>query len=173
MTTPTITPLPLLSTPRLLLRPVSPTDAEALHAHLQDPEVTRHLDLGENEGVERLRERLACEAGAPERGTGARWVLLRREAGDTAQPVGNVALFGWDAQARRAEVGAVLAREAWGQGLVQEALGAVLRFGFEVMDLQRVEAETDLGNAAALRLLQRLGFCEVGGGRFALARPVR
>jgi len=55
-----------------------------------------------------------------------------------------------------------LARCYWKQGIMTEAVQALLRFGFEVRNLHRVEARVRLGNEASMRLLQRLGFQEEG-----------
>lgn len=59
-------------------------------------------------------------------------------------------------------IGYDLARRYWRQGIMTEAIGALLHFGFEVRNLHRVEARVRLGNEASMRLLQRLGFQEEG-----------
>jgi ribosomal-protein-alanine N-acetyltransferase len=59
---------------------------------------------------------------------------------------------------RRGEVGFDLAHDWWGQGLMAEALRAIMDYGFEVLKLKAVYAITDPGNYRALRLLKRLGF---------------
>ncbi len=77
-------------------------------------------------------------------------------------------LFGlhkWDHFHRRAEAGYGLARAYWGQGLGSEALRAILRFGFDQLDLNRIYARTIADNHESVRLLERLGFRREGTQR--------
>ena len=68
----------------------------------------------------------------------------------------------WQRSHRRAAIGYDLARSYWGQGIGTEAVGAIVRFGFERMGLNRVEAETIIDNWASVRLLEKLGFRREG-----------
>ncbi|NIW38715.1 MAG: GNAT family N-acetyltransferase, partial [Gemmatimonadetes bacterium] len=63
---------------------------------------------------------------------------------------------------RQAEIGYDLAHRHWGRGLMTEALRPMLRFGFEEMDLHRIEAGVTVGNEASARVLEKLGFREEG-----------
>ena len=59
---------------------------------------------------------------------------------------------GYAPEHARAELGYVLAREHWGKGLMPEAVRAVIRFGFERMELNRVEARCIAENQASARV---------------------
>jgi [ribosomal protein S5]-alanine N-acetyltransferase len=83
------------------------------------------------------------------------WGILLR---DSRRMIGCVSMQNWDRYHRRAEIGYDLARDCWGQGLAQEAIHAVLRFGFERCALNRIEIWTSSANARSLRLAARLGF---------------
>jgi ribosomal-protein-alanine N-acetyltransferase len=63
---------------------------------------------------------------------------------------------------RFAMLGYDLARPYWRRGLMTEAVTAVLRFGFEQMALNRVEALVMAGNVGSMTLLSRLGFSHEG-----------
>ena len=71
----------------------------------------------------------------------------------------------WDRYHQRAEIGYGLAKDCWGLGLAQEAIRAVLRFGFEKMALNRIEIWTSAANLRSLRLAERLGFRRDGSLR--------
>ena len=71
-------------------------------------------------------------------------------------------LFGWNRNWRKCTLGYELAPAAQGRGLMFEALCTVLDWGFEHMQLHRVEALIHPDNAPSLRLVQRLGFVEEG-----------
>ena len=54
-----------------------------------------------------------------------------------------------------------LAHAYWGQGIGSEAVIEIIRFGFERMHLNRIEAETIEDNHESVRMLEKLGFeCE-------------
>jgi ribosomal-protein-alanine N-acetyltransferase len=74
------------------------------------------------------------------------------------QLLGACGLGAWDREAAQAEIGYELARAYWGQGLMPEALQAIVRFGFETMGLQRIVAEVMLDNTSSCRLLNKVGF---------------
>jgi len=76
--------------------------------------------------------------------------------------IGECSLFNLMPQSRRAEVGYTLAHEAWGKGYINEALVALLEFGFTQLGLNRVEADIDPRNVASARTLERLGFQREG-----------
>lgn len=79
--------------------------------------------------------------------------------------IGTVGLLRFDFEHRRAEVGYEIAHRLWGRGLTPEALAAVVRYGFSVMGLHRIEAGVLPGNDASVRVLQKLGFLEEGPRR--------
>ena len=68
----------------------------------------------------------------------------------------------WVRPAHRSLLGYDLNRSHWGQGLMGEALTAILDFGFGAMQLNRVEALTFPQNTASKRLLTKLGFKKEG-----------
>lgn len=76
--------------------------------------------------------------------------------------LGTCTLFNVDLAHRRAEVGFALHRDAWGRGLATDALGALIEFSFQALDLHRLEADVDPKNERSLRVLERLGFQREG-----------
>ncbi len=58
-------------------------------------------------------------------------------------------------QHKRAEVGYWIALPYWGQGLATQALRLVIRFGFEELGLNRIEAGHFAGNPASGRVMQK------------------
>lgn len=62
----------------------------------------------------------------------------------------------------RAEIGYEISGEYRRQGLMTEVLDAVIRFGFEVMELNRIQAIVVSNNLPSVKLLSKLGFSEEG-----------
>ncbi|MGH3350681.1 MAG: GNAT family N-acetyltransferase, partial [Nocardioides sp.] len=82
-------------------------------------------------------------------------VTARREDGAF---LGWCTLNSWNPDFRSASLGYCLGRPAWGQGYATEAVGALLGWAFDALDLNRVQAEADTRNPASARVLEKLGF---------------
>lgn len=76
--------------------------------------------------------------------------------------IGTCGYCRWDQQHHHAEIGYDLWPDYWGQGLMPEALGALIRFGFVRMNLNRIEATTHTENLRSQRVLEKLGFQREG-----------
>ena len=152
-------PTPTLRTARLLLRPVVEADADALFAMHGSAHVLRYWDSPPwTERARAARFIEACRRMADE-GTGARLVIDRVADGGF---VGWCGLTRWNPEYRSASMGYCLSDAAWGHGYATEAAGAVLRWAFDALDLNRVQAETDTRNTASARVLEKLGFVREG-----------
>jgi ribosomal-protein-alanine N-acetyltransferase len=154
--------IPDLATERLRLRAPLPRDAAALLALIGDPEVTKYLNvptittLAEAQALlERLDQRYAAR-------DMIRWAI---ELVEHNEVIGTIGLLRFDFEHRRAELGYDIARRWWGRGLTPEAAGAVIRYGFSVLGLHRIEAGVLPENDASVRVLQKLGFVEEGTRR--------
>lgn len=145
---------PTLSTAHLVLREIVATDAADVFVFWSDPEVQKY-------NAEPLKE-VAEAAASIERIR--QWYIDKQEViwGATLigedKVIGSFSLFDWQRYHNRAQLGYDLARSYWGQGLASEAVAAVLRFGFERMNLHRIEAYTIIDNYPSVRMLKRLGF---------------
>ncbi len=148
------TKLPL-ETARLVLRALEPGDAESLYAIFSDPEVARYGSSPAWTSIEEANAFVQRAITAFHDGSSLRLGLVRREDG---RLIGQCTLFGVSEQNRRAEIGYTMASDAWGCGFMDEALRALISYGFGVLDLIRIEADIDPRNLASARSLERLGF---------------
>jgi len=76
--------------------------------------------------------------------------------------IGICTLFNLSEECRSAEIGYGLHSSAWGNGYMNEALVALLTYGFSQLDLNRVEADIDPRNIDSARSLERIGFLKEG-----------
>jgi RimJ/RimL family protein N-acetyltransferase len=150
--------LPLL-TERLRLRPLHASDAEALFAIFSDPKVMRYWSSEPWTSFEQAHTLIARDEAGLASGEHLRLGLVRREDGAL---LGTCSLFKIDRSCRRAELGYALASTAWGRGYMHEALKGVVDYAFNVLDLNRIEADIDPRNGSSARSLQRLGFTHEG-----------
>jgi [ribosomal protein S5]-alanine N-acetyltransferase len=148
-----------LPTERLVLRPLREDDAQPLFALFSDPVVMRYWSSAPWTSIAKAQEMIAKDRQAMAAGEHLR---LGIEARDAAEFIGTCTLFNLDGQCRRAEIGYALSSVHWGHGYMHEALTALLAFGFDDLDLNRVEADIDPRNAASARSLERLRFVKEG-----------
>ena len=134
-------------------------DAPALFEILSDPVVARYWSSPPWTEMSQALAMIERDHKGAVAGEQIRFGLRQQAEGDL---VGICSLFGIDFSNRRAEVGYALARHAWRQGFLQEALIALIGYGFDVLDLNRIEADTDPRNEASKRSLERLGFVKEG-----------
>jgi len=148
---------PVLHTDRLLLRPVTLHDAEAVYSYASDPRVTRFMIWETHRSVEDARAFLREVLRAYEEG-GLSWGIVHR-ADDRF--VGTCGLEVVREHAR-AELGYVLHRGYWGRGLMPEAVRAVIRHGFEREGMERIQARCAVENAASARVMEKAGMSYEG-----------
>lgn len=150
--------VPPIRTARLTLRPLTEADVGPLFAIHSDPEAMRYWSAPVWASQERGRTMIQRDLDPAQDD----YLRLGIEHTESAALVGTCTFFEVNDQCRRAELGYMLARPAWGNGYMQEALGAFLDFGFRHLGLNRIEADTDPRNARSMHLLERLGFVQEG-----------
>ena len=152
-------PTPTLATSRLLLRPFSDADGDALFALHSNAHVLRYWDSPP--WTDRARAELFIEKGRQlsEEGSGARVAMERASDGAF---LGWCGLSKWNPDYRSASLGYCLGEAAWGQGYATEAAHRLVQWAYDTLDLNRVQAEADTRNAASARVLEKLGFVHEG-----------
>jgi len=100
---------------------------------------------------------------------GVRWAIANRADGHL---IGTAGFWRLIKPHFRAEIGYELAPEWWGQGVMAEALAAMLGFGFAHMGLHSVEAQIHPDNVGSRRVLEKLGFVQEGYLRENFYDPV-
>lgn len=142
----------MLETPRLILRPWREEDAEALYRYASDPLVgpaagwSAHTDIECSRRT--IREVLSEE--------GIFAVTLR----DSGEAVGSIGLHrttapGYDGER---EIGYWIGRPYWGQGLIPEAVAAMLEHAFSVKSRSRIWCAHFEGNNRSRRVMEKCGF---------------
>ena len=117
-------PLPSLAGARCALRPLSETDADDVHLVFGDAEAMRYWDNVPAPTLAETARRLGAFLSLPPLWAGA-WHVR-----DQAGFIGCVFYHHREAWNRRLELGWIALRARWGQGLMVEAVGAVLAHAF-------------------------------------------
>lgn len=159
---------PDLTTARLLVAPVDAHHAQSMldyqlrnrdHLAPWDPTPSeRFFTLPYWIGRCRQRQREWRE------GRCAAYVLLRQEAPDRV--IGSLSLSNIQrGVAQSAILGYSIDASCQGQGLMHEALQAVIAMAFDTLLLHRIQANYQPHNRRSAELLRRLGFCIEGRAR--------
>jgi len=151
---------PSLETPRLRLREIVSADASALLAIHGNQQAMRWFGMDpitEIAQAQALVDTFAASRTLPN--PGIRWGIQYKEHEEL---LGNCGLFKWNREWKSCSLGFALGQSAFGKGIMSEALQATLVWGFEQMQLNRIEATVHPENQACLKLLERLGFVQEG-----------
>ncbi|MCA1292612.1 GNAT family N-acetyltransferase [Paenibacillus sp. alder61] len=152
--------IPVLESERLRLRRMEREDGPALHKFWSDPEVVRYMNIPPFASIEDTHQMIDLLNGLAESEDAMRWAIELKETG---QVIGSCGFNTWElAGAFRGEIGYDLGQEFWGSGYMSETLRTVIRYGYETMGLNRIEALVDPRNEASRKLLAALGFQEEG-----------
>ncbi len=150
---------PVLNTARLHLRAIRKADSDDLFAIYADRKTLEYWGRdpvqSPAEAWNAIRENMEYVAA----GTALLWGIALKES---SRLIGSCTLFRINRQNRNCEIGYILNRAYWGQGLMSEAIKCVLDHAFNELDFHRLEADTDPGNLASLALLEKLGFQREG-----------
>jgi [ribosomal protein S5]-alanine N-acetyltransferase len=158
MTVPPTT-VPVLETPRLVLRPFRASDAEPLHEVLGDPEAMRFWNVAPSSDLAATAKNLEWLAKYSPYSHAA-WAVAAKADGGF---LGMVNYHHREVRDRRIEIGYVIHRRFWRQGIAREAVSGLLRHCFSALACHRIEALIMPENTASRRLAESLGFRSEGG----------
>ncbi|MFM8321297.1 MAG: GNAT family N-acetyltransferase [Chloroflexota bacterium] len=141
---------------RLRLRAPERSDLPTFTRWINDPEVTAGLlislpmSLAEEEGwFEAMLKRQPAEHP----------LVIEAQAGDGWRTIGNSGFHDVDWRSRVAEVGIMIGeKDCWNQGYGTEAMGLLLRHGFETLNLNRIFLQVYDTNPRAIRSYEKAGF---------------
>ncbi len=156
--------IPKVETPRLILRAMKVTDAPDMFDYACREDVTRYLTWTPHPHVTHTREYLTYVGQRYRTGDFFDWAIVCRDDG---RMIGTCGFTRFNFPSDAAEIGYVLHPAYQGRGLATEAARAVLAFGFDRLELHRIEARFIQGNEPSRRLMERIGMRFEGYAREA------
>ncbi|GIN73699.1 alanine acetyltransferase [Bacillus sp. J14TS2] len=146
--------MPVLETERLRLRKLKETDVEDVFYYGSDAEVSRYVTWDRHQTIIDTKRFLEFAKGRYAEKQVAPWGIEWKETGKI---IGTIDFIWWNPKHRSAEIGYVLSRDFWGRGIMTEAAKEVIRFGFEEMDLMRIQARCLVENIGSSRVMEKAG----------------
>lgn len=161
-----------LETERLILRPWTEADAQALYQYARDPEVGPAAGWPPHTSVENSREIIKNVLSKPET-----YAVCLKDG----SPIGSIGLHlngSTDMTDRddECELGYWIGKPFWGQGLIPEAACELLRHAFEALGMRAVWCGYYDGNHKSRAVQRKLGFVyhhKTEGMRVTLMNEVR
>lgn len=150
---------PIIETRRLILREVTTEDADDLFTYLSDKDVVKHMGLEPYQTVKDVMDEIRWYHSIRKEGTGIRWGITLKDSGEV---IGSCGFLNRLTKHYRTEVGFELSKEYWGKGIVSEALEAVVKYGYQHFQLERIEALIVPANLSSQKLVEKLGFKREG-----------
>ena len=151
--------VPNLDGELVYLREITEEDIPAWYARATDAEsaalagdpIPESIELG-NKWLARIRD------GFHEQ-TNIRWAIVLKGA---KQSIGSIGFAINSKEDGFAELGAVIGRSFWSNGIGTSAAKVVIEYGFGGLGLTQIRAELLQSNGASIRVLEKLGFQRAG-----------
>ncbi|MBQ9534316.1 MAG: GNAT family N-acetyltransferase [Clostridia bacterium] len=145
-----------IETDRLLLRRFSIDDAEAMYSNwASDPEVTKYLTWPTHTGVDVSKALLEDWVSSYAQENYYQWAIVLKEHG--SDPIGSISAVRVDDDVSMVHIGYCLGKNWWRQGIMSEALKAVMTFFFEKVGVNRIESRHDPRNPHSGMVMKKCG----------------
>lgn len=161
---------PIIKTERLLLRQFIASDLENVYKGLSDPEIIKYYGVS-YKTLEDTKAQMQFFVDLEKEGTGIWWAVCSL---DNKTFYGAGGLNSLNKVHKKAEIGFWLLTEFWGQGIMTEVMPIICNYGFDNLELHRIEGLVETDNLTCKKAMKKLDFklegtmkdCEVKNGKF-------
>lgn len=154
-----------IETPRLLLRRARLEDAQPMFRNwASDPEVTKFLTWNPYSSPDETLERIGIWMADYEKANYYQWMIELKALGEA---IGSISAVDMKESVASVEVGYCIGRTWWHQGLVTEAMDAVIDYFLDQIGMNRVEARHDPNNPHSGGVMRKCGMQYEGTSRQA------
>ena len=151
----------LLTSKRLILKPISSSDIGDIHLLHSLPEVNRFNTLGMPENLQKTEE-------VVEKWLMGNDLIFKIELKSEGNFIGIIALHIGNPKFERGEAWYKLHPNFWNNGYATEALNRIIHFGFDQLKLHRIEAGCAVENLGSIKVLEKAGMKKEGRKRQSL-----
>ncbi|MGN9845798.1 GNAT family N-acetyltransferase [Nonomuraea sp. H19] len=144
-----------ITTDRLILRPFTQDDLDAVHAYESRPDVARYLlwEPRDRDTSRTYLDKKIARTALHDEGDAIDLAITLR---DTGHLIGSALLIWTSKEHRQGEIGYILHPGHHGHGYAPEAAREMLRLGFTDLGLHRITGRIDARNTASARVLEKL-----------------
>lgn len=152
-------PFPTLITNRLKLRQVNADDVNEIFFLRSDKTVLQFLDKEPEASIETASVFIKKLNELEKNNESINWAITFK---DEKKLIGTICFWRLLKEHHRAEIGYVLHPNYQRKGIMQEAMTAVLDYGFKKMKLHSVEANVNPANTSSIKILEKNNFTREG-----------
>mgnify|MGYP001545050638 FL=1 len=161
---------PIIRTQRLLLRQFADNDLENVFKGLSHPDVIKYYGVS-FQRLESTKEQMTFFADLEKNETGIWWAVCSL---DNQTFYGAGGLNSLNKEHKKAEIGFWLISDFWGDGIMKEAMPLICSYGFDNLELHRIEGFVESENKNCKNAMAKLDFqhegtmkeCEIKNGKF-------
>ncbi|WP_395047278.1 GNAT family N-acetyltransferase [Flavobacterium sp.] len=164
------TEFPIIKTERLLLRQFVDNDLENVFKGLSHPDIIKYYGVS-FQTLEATKEQMTFFADLEKNETGIWWTVC---SADNKTFYGAGGLNSLNKEHKKAEIGFWLISDFWGNGIMKEAMPLICNYGFDNLELHRIEGFVESENKNCKNAMAKLDFqyegtmkeCEIKNGKF-------
>lgn len=149
-------PFPEITTDRLFLRQVHNDDTDAIFNLRSNSSVMKYIDRRRAVTVQDALDVMKLMSDLLEKNEGITWAITLKD--DPSRLIGTIGYWRFNKENYRAEIGYMLSADFWKQGIMKEAIYAVIPYAFNTLGLHSIEADIHPDNTASATLLGSTGF---------------
>lgn len=161
---------PTLNTERLLLRQIQQDDIQNIFNGLSNPNVIKYYGIS-FDSLEATKEQMTWFKNLEETETGIWWGICSQ---DNKIFYGAGGFNELSKEHKKAEIGFWLLPDFWRKGFMQEAFPLICNYGFEKLNLNRIEGFVDSENTNCKKAIEKMNFklegtmreCEIKDGKY-------
>ena len=151
--------LPTLETERLILRKITLEDVEDMFSYGSNEEVSKYVTWDTHKTISDTKEFVDFVLTRYENNQVSPWGIEYKENGKL---IGTIDFISWQVKHNSAEIGYVISQDYWGKAITTEAAHEVITFGFDHMDLVRIQARCLVENIGSSRVMEKAGMSYEG-----------
>lgn len=155
--------IPSINTERLILRKIAMSDCADMHEYSSDEKVCEFLLWSPHTHISETRNKLRNIERKYKQAEFFDWGIEF-----DGKFIGVVGFSSLSLANNSGEIGYVINSKYWGQGIATEAVGAIIKFGFERLNLSRIETRYIKENVASARVSQKCSLIREGCMRSSL-----
>jgi ribosomal-protein-alanine N-acetyltransferase len=153
---------PVLESERLILRRLYKKDAKDIFEFAKDPEMTKYVVWDYHKTIDDTYNFLNTAFDSYKKGDVAPWAIVSKE---DMKVIGTIDYHWWNTKYNLAEMGYALGKNYWNKGYTTEAVREIIKFGFDRMQLNRIQAKCEIDNVASEKVMLKCGMKYEGTAR--------
>lgn len=146
--------IPILETNRLILRGFGENDIDDVFEYASIYKVTEYLPWETHQTIDDTKAFLQITKENFTKHDNIDFAIVLKSENKV---IGGISIRKWNNPNRCADIGYVLSPNYWRMGIITEAIKRIIKFGFEELNANRIEAHCDEKNIGSYSAMEKAG----------------